>query len=284
VDAIVGCSSSALLLRYIIKVAGDTVNQAYTQEIKNYPNSILISTPAGHLPCKRVFFLKWSPDKDDNILRQSVIDFVSNSVQNALAHNFTSIAFPAIGCGQHGCSIGIVVKTLVREAKNQLTIRNIPLKILFIIEEDKQNIYDEFCKQVVALQALPVSTTTHQLPETWEHSPTANNTIRFKLNINTKEYQSVFNEFDKTMKGKYTEIIQMERIQNERQYLQYLVHRSEFKKRLNIETEKLLYHGCPDTAAIAISEDCFNRSFAGVNGTSYGFGVYFSSQPTYSHT
>jgi hypothetical protein len=68
------------------------------------------------------------------------------------------------------------------------------------------------------------------------------------------------------MKGKYTQIIQIERIQNERWHTQYSAHSRDFKKRLNTNTEKRLYHGCPEDAANSIMEDCFNRSLAGVHG------------------
>jgi hypothetical protein len=68
------------------------------------------------------------------------------------------------------------------------------------------------------------------------------------------------------MKGRYTQIISIERIQNERWYMQYLAHSKDFERRLKIDTEKLLYHGCPEQAANAIVDDGFNRSFAGKNG------------------
>ncbi len=68
------------------------------------------------------------------------------------------------------------------------------------------------------------------------------------------------------MKGKYTQIVRIERIQNTRWYMQYLAHHTDFKRRLNMDTEKNLYHGCPQQAANSIIEDGFNRSFAGVNG------------------
>jgi len=74
------------------------------------------------------------------------------------------------------------------------------------------------------------------------------------------------------MKGKFKNIIKIERIQNERWYFQYLVHKKEFFKRLNHNTEKRLYHGCPEKVLNSIIEDCFNRSFAGVNGH---FIIYF---------
>ncbi|CAF1167765.1 unnamed protein product [Rotaria sordida] len=197
VDAIIGNSSSIALQDTIIKAAGDEVETA------------------------------WEPDADDSILRQSIIDFIWNIIQNVISCNYTSIACPAIGCGGYGCSVDIVVKTIVQEIKNQLKTRNLALTVKFVIRPEQQNIYDEFCKQVLASEE--------------------------------------------------------ERIQNERWLLQYLAHSRDFKKRLTIDTEKRLYHGCPKKAAELIIEDCFNRSFAGVNGTAYGVGVYFSSNPVYSH-
>ena len=72
--------------------------------------------------------------------------------------------------------------------------------------------------------------------------------------------------FDQAMKDKYTQIIRIERIQNERWYMQYLAHSKDFEKRLQMDTERRLYHGCPEVASDSIIEDGFNRSFAGVNG------------------
>lgn len=69
------------------------------------------------------------------------------------------------------------------------------------------------------------------------------------------------------MQGKYTQIIRIERIQNEPWYIQYLAHGHQFYKRLNTNTEKRLYHGCPESAVNPILQDCFNRSFAGINGS-----------------
>jgi hypothetical protein len=83
---------------------------------------------------------------------------------------------------------------------------------------------------------------------------------------NIDEYKAIVTNFDETMKGKYTQIIQVERIQNERWYTQYSAHSRDFKKRLIVDTERRLYHGCPHEATSLIIEDCFNRSFAGVNG------------------
>ncbi|CAF2644765.1 unnamed protein product [Rotaria sp. Silwood2] len=104
------------------------------------------------------------------------------------------------------------------------------------------------------------------------------------------------------MKGNYTQIIKLERIQNRTWFIQYLAHSQEFEKRLKKNTEKHLYHGCPEQAANSIIDTYFNRSFGGVNGEFclfvevsvscecilfsgivYGIGVYFSSNAAYSH-
>ncbi|CAF1575154.1 unnamed protein product, partial [Didymodactylos carnosus] len=269
VDVIIGSSSSDILKQIIIEAAGNEAETVYETEIKNNPNSLIISTPPGHLSCKRIFFLKWQPSKDDNILRQSIIDFISNVIQNVISYNYKSIAFPALGCGKHGCSTDIVVKTMVREIKSQLKVRqNYPLIVKFIIQPEQQNIYDEFCKYVVAVEDDVHKSSAvihHQLPETWEKS-TDENKILFIVPSSSNEHKTIVNGFDQTMKGKYTQIIKIERIQNIHWYSQYMVHSHHFKKRLNSDTEKRLYHGCPEKSANLIMEDCFNRSFAGVNG------------------
>ncbi|CAF3764081.1 unnamed protein product [Rotaria sp. Silwood1] len=180
VDVIIGSSSSIVLTQTIIEAAGDEVKTTYETESKRNPNSILISTPPGQLSCRRIFFLKWKPDADDSILRQSIIDFIWNVIQNIISCNYTSVAFPAIGCGGYGCSVDIVVKTMVREIKNQLKTRNLSLTVKFVIQPEQQNIYDEFCKQVLASKKeLVEKSVEDQLPTTWEKS--TGNQLRFVI-------------------------------------------------------------------------------------------------------
>ncbi|CAF1616166.1 unnamed protein product, partial [Adineta ricciae] len=259
VDVIVGTLSSDKLRQALLQAAGDQANDVYNKERLKNPTSLIISTPAGRLPCKRIFFLKWQPNSDDKLLRQSIVDLMYNVVQNVHANTFTSIAFPAIGCGGHACSLKVVVKTMIREMKQHIQQRDLAWKVKFIIEPDQQNTYDEFCKQLFSSDS---SDNGHQ---------------------STEKYQSIINEFDKKMKGKYTEIVKLECINNERWRTQYDAHWKDFKSRLNEDTEKILYHGCPEAAAKSIMQDCFNRSYAGINGTLFGWGVYFSSDAAYSH-
>ncbi|CAF3016157.1 unnamed protein product [Rotaria sp. Silwood2] len=133
----------------IIRVAGPEVETEYQKEYLHNPNSILISTLPGQLLCKRIFFLKWEPSKDESELRRSISDFMLTVVQSVKAHNYRSIAFPAIGCGEHNCSVNIVVETMVREIKRQLRNRKLSWTVKFVIEPEKQNVYDEFCTQIM---------------------------------------------------------------------------------------------------------------------------------------
>ncbi|CAF3327022.1 unnamed protein product [Rotaria socialis] len=158
-------------------------------------------------------------------------------------------------------------------------LREIILKAA--VNTNQENVYGEFCKQVLKTEDGFYQRPCYQLPATWEKS--AEDKIRFTLSTKMHEYKSIASNFDQTMKGKYTDIIKIERIQNERGYLQYLVHSKDFLKRLKVDTEKRLYHGCPEQAANAIIVEGFNRSYAGEHGTLYGFGVYFSSDAAYSH-
>jgi hypothetical protein len=112
----------------------------------------------------------------------------------------------------------------------------------------------------------------YQLPSSWQKS-TAHK-VRVVLSATSDEHKTVVSNFAGAMKGKYKEIVRVERIQNERWYMQYLAHHKDFKRRLNMDSERRLYHGCPEQSANAIIEDCFNRSFAGVNGKSENFSVH----------
>lgn len=231
---------------------------------------MIIITPGGHLQCQKIFFLKWEPHKDPEVLRQSVIDLIWNVVQNVMSHNFPVIAFPAIGCGEHGCAVDVIVKTMVREMKKQIQTRKLQWHVKFVVQPNLPNVYDEFCKQLLALDQESFD---FQVPPTWERATPGK--IRFLIPKDSKEYKDIAKHFDKAISKQYHDIIKIERIQNERWYMQYLAHSREFYKRLNEDTEKMLFHGCPEQAAISIMEDCFNRSFAGVNGISFSFSLFF---------
>ena len=83
----------------------------------------------------------------------------------------------------------------------------------------------------------------------------------------SSEYKSALVTFEQSMKGIDLTVIKLERIQNERWYKQYMVHSEDFRKRLDVDTEQRLFHGCSEESAVAIVDDNFNRSYAGKNGS-----------------
>lgn len=73
-------------------------------------------------------------------------------VQNTMSHKFQSIAFPAIGCGLHGCPTDVVIHTMVLEMKKNIMRRDLPWTVKFVVQPDQPNIYDEFCKEALTTQ------------------------------------------------------------------------------------------------------------------------------------
>lgn len=45
----------------------------------------------------------------------------------------------------------ILIRTMVKEMKNQLIKTNLPWTIKFAVEPNQNTIYDEFCKQVLTI-------------------------------------------------------------------------------------------------------------------------------------
>ena len=114
------------------------------------------------------------------------------------------------------------------------------------------------------------------LPEYWEVQ--LDNTKRFQVNADSKEYTEICALFNQTMTGQYMAIIRIERIQNKPWYMQYNSYRS-FSPKKN--TERRLFHGCLQPSAELIIHSFFNRSFAGINGT-YTNLIYYRKQKSIS--
>lgn len=123
----------------------------YKTKIKETPKASIIAIPAaGQLACKRIYFLPWVIDSDTSVLQKSIETFVSNAVEKLVKEEYQSIGFPAIGCGQFGCSIDFVAKTMVGEAYRQSKIHNI--SVLFVMQPERTDNYNEFEKQINMLQ------------------------------------------------------------------------------------------------------------------------------------
>ena len=109
----------------------------------------MIETSSSSLLCKRIFFVNWKPNANEKVLKQLLIDLIVTVTENMLSNSFKSVAFPAIGCGGHGCSVQLVVQTMVKEMKTQLKHRNLLWTAKFVIEAEQTHVYDEFCKHVL---------------------------------------------------------------------------------------------------------------------------------------
>jgi len=131
---------------------GEDVYSSYEKENELNPHSLLISTSSGNLFCKRIFFVKWKSDENENILRQSINDFICNVIQNVISYKFDSIAFPPIGCGHSNLSRNIIIQTLIEQIIYQIKTRNLSLTIKFIILPHQHDIYQQFYHQLLTSQ------------------------------------------------------------------------------------------------------------------------------------
>jgi hypothetical protein len=135
------------LLGSIFQVGGDSVKTPYETEYLQNPTSPIITVAAaGQLTSKKIYFLPWEPNKDATLLIESIKTFVSNAMKKARAENYQSIAFPAIGCGEHGCPISVVAQTIINEIRHQLTSH--PMSIFIVIQPERTDIFNEFQRQI----------------------------------------------------------------------------------------------------------------------------------------
>lgn len=124
---------------------------SYNAKLNTNPDAAIIDVEAdGELKSKRVYFLPWEKDSDQSLLRKSIREFVRNAITTAVSTNHQSIAFPAIGCGQYGCPTSLVAQVMVDEAHH--LSRKHGISVLFVIQPQRNDIYDEFQKQINFLQ------------------------------------------------------------------------------------------------------------------------------------
>ncbi|XP_077985628.1 protein mono-ADP-ribosyltransferase PARP14-like isoform X2 [Glandiceps talaboti] len=122
------------------------------------------------------------------------------------------------------------------------------------------------------------------LPEIWSDMADSERYKSIVLDSQSKEYIEV----ESYMKKYYTpkKVLQIERIQNPKLYLQYRVSRENMgaKNPTDTTNERTLFHGTSVDTVEKINGGGFNRSFAGKNATMYGKGSYFAVDATYPAT
>lgn len=120
---------------------------------------------------------------------------------------------------------------------------------------------------------------SYNLPDYWLASQYQNLIL---LDPNEKEYKEIQLHFNNG--GLINHIVSIHRVQNKRLYIQYETHKHEFQKKYkNNPNEMRLFHGTTQSSVEKIWVNGFNRSYAGINGTAYGRGVYFARASSYSH-
>jgi len=132
--------------------------------------------------------------------------------------------------------------------------------------------------------------TALQTPEHWEQVKDMKVAQHFVLS-DGKEKQDVIDHF-KTTLAPGVEVARVERIQNVTLWQSYAVKRQTMCNAVETtrrtqqspieQVEKKLFHGTTDEIVLKITQQGFNRSFAGRNATFYGRGTYFARDAEYS--
>ncbi len=124
---------------------------SFNAKLNQTPDASVIAVKAeGRITSKMVYFLRWKTNDDTSLLRKSIKTFVANAIARAVLEGHKSITFPAIGCGQLGCSVSLVAQTMVEEAHGKSQKHGISIK--FVIQPGRTDVFDEFQKQINLMQ------------------------------------------------------------------------------------------------------------------------------------
>ncbi|CAB4040614.1 poly [ADP-ribose] polymerase 14-like, partial [Paramuricea clavata] len=124
------------------------------------------------------------------------------------------------------------------------------------------------------------SATGLELPSNWTHQPVNQVVELVRLTPSSPEYSEVRSHFV-AGGGRANQLYSVERIQNPQLYSMYLAFKKSMAMRGQVN-EMRLFHGTDAANIHSINTNNFSRSFAGANGTSYGNGVYFARDASYS--
>ena len=116
------------------------------------------------------------------------------------------------------------------------------------------------------------------LPSNWTPQPENQLVQMVSIASSSQEYMEVKNHFV-ARGGNARQLYKVERIQNPQLYSRYLAFKKSMRGQVN---EMRLFHGTDAANVDSINAHNFSRSFAGVNGVSYGHGVYFARDASYS--
>ena len=107
-------------------------------------------------------------------------------------------------------------------------------------------------------------------PDTWEEQPEVDGIPApvhyFEVPQGSQEYQNALGRFNETIRHKSVNIIKLERIQNPTAYTRYITLRDTISQKYPLKKKievKELFHGMKEENIHLISNQGFNRNFAG---------------------
>lgn len=156
---------------------------------------------------------------------------------------------------------------MISEASAQLELnKSKDIRIVIVIESNRTDLFEVFSKHVKVKEACTEGALfQNELIPNWKVVD-GKYSLQVELSESSEEYRTILHGFQATMR--MSDIggrVRIERIQNERLYKQYQIERQHLYDKLNEQTEKILYHGCPNVDATleSIKEHGFDRSRAG---------------------
>ena len=273
----------------VLHAAGtDVKNTFYATKHQNQEQGVIVRTEK--LPCKRIIFVPWKPDLLTGLsVENAVQNFVIMAMDLAARERCSKLAFPALGkpkwwrrirflicsgCGAFHCDAAIVAKGMLFEVDQILQSRKSTVEhISVIIEETKQEVYEIFKHQLDVQKASRCAMKNEDLPIEWT-SIDGQYPLRVLLSPSSEEYCSILKALRETMSATQTQSARVERIQNPRLYRHYQLEKKYLHEELKKETERRLFHGCPNETNTleSIMKNGFDRSLAGQH---YGDDIIF---------
>ncbi|NXU58978.1 PAR12 polymerase, partial [Turnix velox] len=188
-----------------------------------------------------------------------------------LAGPDTTISFQA---GVHHYQLNF--KEMVQTNVSYKTRRQVCRRPKFVSSEDVQKIKKGNQRD---------SSIPNQLcPSHWDQSALPQLGYKaVELSSTTSEYNNIKQLFHQTMRG--YNIIKIQRIQNPSLWKVFQWQKEQMKRENGGKevNEKLLFHGTKISFVEAICVHNFDWRICGSNGTSYGKGIYFARDASYSH-
>ncbi|XP_075720703.1 uncharacterized protein LOC142761393 isoform X2 [Rhinoderma darwinii] len=263
--------------RAIFSVAGQNIVRA-AQQGASKDKVVMTEAGSRNLKCKYIMHCNIQQDVDKiPVLVKEILMKCDNVGLN-------SVAIPAIGTGECKLDAEIVAHLMVDAISTLTKTRNLTFLTAVRLVTFHPYIYYIFCAELKKL-SRPVQESSwnsleNQCPLHWDNM-NALLLMLVELDPNSEEYKTVKVNFNKTVNNLIKKI---ERIQNRYQHIAYMLRKRYITEKNGPShvNEQNLFHGTAPQNCYSINYSGFNRSFVGQNAASYGNGVYFAKNASYS--